>query len=160
MPKNIISLSGIPALKGGEDVKLSIKDLTKNTNIADIPNDHQANLSNLTAKLVKLEEDYVKSFVVTSGYRSMEKHLAIYAKKGVTDQKKIPMKSNHLFGNACDIQDKKGELQSWVLKNIDLVCAVPFWMEDFSKTVGWVHFQIVPFKSFVSGKTKSHFFVP
>lgn len=43
-----------------------------------------------------------KSITVTSGWRSLQDHLRIYAENGVTDMSKIPMNSYHLKGLALD----------------------------------------------------------
>jgi hypothetical protein len=112
-----------------------------------IPDEHFDNLNLLMFKLNKLRDAYGKPLQVTSGYRSMEHHLAIYAAKGITDPKKIPMKSNHLFGLAADLvpaNDRIGHLHDWVLNNIKLCEDVGLWFEDFSATPDWLHCQIVP----------------
>lgn len=97
---------------------------------------------------------YGKPMSVTSGYRSMAEHLRIYKEKGITDKTKIPMKSRHLFGEACDISDPKGILQTWCKVNIKKLEEAKLWCEDFNSTPGWCHFQTVAPKS---GK---RFFIP
>lgn len=116
----------------------------------DMDLDHYNNLLKLSEKINKLREAYGKPLRVTSGYRSKEKHLAIYAAKGITDQKKIPMQSRHLSGLAVDIVPAKepvADLQKFIKKNIALMQEIGLWFEDFSKTPTWVHCQIVPPKS-------------
>lgn len=81
---------------------------------------------------------------VSSGLRSLEEHLRIYAEKGITDRSKIPMKSRHLHGMAVDIRDPKHELQKWCLDNEDMLEQAGLYCEHFSSTVGWVHFQTTP----------------
>jgi len=39
---------------------------------------------------------------ITSGFRSIQEHLRIYAAMGITDKRRIPMKSYHLYGMAAD----------------------------------------------------------
>lgn len=117
-----------------------------------------ANLDDLLVKMNKVRSLYGKSMIVTSGLRSMEKHLDIYKNKGITDPAKIPMKSKHLFGQACDISDPKGELQKWCKENEDKLVEIGLWMEDFNATPNWCHFQTVQYGSWVAGK--SRFFKP
>jgi len=121
------------------------------------PTDHLINVHSTLIKLNKLRDAYGKPLRVTSGYRSMAKHLAIYAAKGITDQSKIPMQSNHLKGLAADvvpIEDDIKHLQDWILDNVKLMEEIGLWFEDFSATPTWCHIQVVPPKS---GK---RFFVP
>lgn len=112
-----------------------------------IPPEHQKNVLELLEKVNKLREAYGKPLRVTSGYRSMAKHLAIYKAKGITDKTKIPMKSRHLFGLAVDlvpIEDDIKHFQYWILDNIKLCEEIGLWFEDFAYTGTWVHLQIVP----------------
>lgn len=133
---------------------VSLKELLKDVAFSSLPKDHQDNIMNLLERINKVRSAYAKPMTVTSGYRSMEDHLRIYKQKGITDQKRIPMQSRHLYGMAADISDPKQELQKWCLANVKLLEDVGLWCEDFSATKNWVHFQITPPKS---GK---RFFMP
>lgn len=133
---------------------IAFNELIKGTSLADIPIAHQQNLQDLLNKVNQVRTAWAKPMTVTSGYRSMQDHLRIYSQKGITDKSKIPMQSNHLYGKACDISDPKRELQAWCKANESLLASIGLWMEDFSATPTWVHFQIVPPKS---GK---RFFMP
>lgn len=104
----------------------------------------QKNLNELLTKMNLIRTSWGKPMKVTSGLRTMKHHLEIYARKGVTDPKKIPMKSNHLYGRAVDISDPNRELQKWCTANEALLASVGLWMEDFSITTNWCHFQIIP----------------
>lgn len=104
----------------------------------------QANINELLIRINKIRSAYGQPMTVTSGFRTMEHHLEIYAAKGITDKKKIPMKSRHLTGQAVDILDTGEFLKNWVLANIEFIEKVGLWMESFSSTPTWVHFQIVP----------------
>jgi hypothetical protein len=104
----------------------------------------QENLNILLQKINVIRTAWARPMTVTSGLRTMEHHLQIYARKGITDPKKIPMKSKHLYGQAVDISDPNRELQNWCKKNISLLESTGLWMEDFSVTKNWCHFQIVP----------------
>ncbi len=113
------------------------------------PASYEKDLEKLLKRVNKLQERYGKlQFLVTSGLRSLTYHIGIYQKKGITDPKKIPMKSKHLFCQAVDIEDKDGKLYAWVQKNEIVLEEIGLYYE--LGTVGWVHFQIIPPSS---GKT-------
>jgi len=133
---------------------ISVKEIIGDLDIKTLPQEHQDNLKALLEKMNRVRFLYGKPMTVTSGYRSMAHHLEIYAKKGITDKSKIPLKSKHLFGEAADIYDPKKELQRWCVEHESELVAIGLWCEDFSATKNWVHFQIVPPKS---GK---RFFMP
>lgn len=126
---------------------LVLKELLGKYKPEDIPEEHVDNLIDLLKRLNIVRERYGKTMTVSSGYRSLNDHLDIYKKKGITDQSKIPMKSKHLSGLAVDIADPKNELQIWCMVNEKTLEEVGLWLEDFSATKGWVHFQSVPPKS-------------
>lgn len=129
------------------------KELLKDLKLNDLPVDHQANIEELLVKINKVREKYGKPMTPTSVYRSMADHLRIYAQKGITDKSKIPMKSKHLFGQACDIADADGELKEWCKKNEDFLLSIGLWMEHYDYTDKWAHFQIVPYGSWKPGKS-------
>jgi len=124
-----------------------MQELLKDAKLEDQTQDIQDNLVELLVRINKVRAAYGKPMTVTSGLRTMADHLRIYAAKGITDKSKIPMQSNHLYGRAVDISDPNKELQAWVLKNVKLMEEIGLWMEDFSATTNWVHFQINPPKS-------------
>ena len=132
---------------------LTMKEILIGKKLEDLPKDHAANLAIVLERTNKVREKYGKPMTPTSVYRSMVEHLAIYARKGITDKKLIPMKSKHLFGQAIDIADPNGELDAWCRKNEKFLLEVGLWLEDDSKTIGWCHFQIVPYGSWTNGKT-------
>lgn len=104
-----------------------------------------ANLETLLIRMNDVRANYGLPMIVTSGLRSAE------------DQARInpnASKSRHLTGEAVDIHDPRKRLQAWVWENVELVADIGLWMESFSATPTWVHFQIVPPKS---GK---RFFLP
>lgn len=98
----------------------------------------------LLERIGRVRSAYGRPMTVTSGLRTMADHLRIYAQKGITDKTKIPMKSLHLKGAAVDISDPKQELQKWCKDNEALLEQVGLWMEAFSATPNWCHFQILP----------------
>lgn len=108
------------------------------------PPELEANLLELLIRINKVRDAYGLPMTVTSGFRSMKDHLRIYKEKGITDPKKIPMKSKHLFCQSVDIYDPEKKLQKWIKENIKLIEEIGLWMEDFNDTPNWVHFQIIP----------------
>lgn len=120
--------------------------LNKKYKLEDQPQDIQDNLNILLEKVNKIRQLWGKPMSVTSGLRSMEDHLRIYAQKGITDKSKIPMKSKHLYGQAVDIYDPDLSLTEWLKENDSQILKdVGLWCEEGNKN--WVHFQIVPPKS-------------
>jgi uncharacterized protein YcbK (DUF882 family) len=121
----------------------------------DITADHLANLKTLHEKINTLREKFGKPLSVSNAYRSKAHHLAIYKKKGITDEKKIPMKSHHLYGEAVDLAGPNVKaFKKWLLENEELLEEQGLYFEDFKYTKNWVHIQIVAPKS---GK---RFFIP
>mgnify|MGYP006277513675 FL=1 len=133
---------------------ITMKELLKGKDFNSLSKEHQDNLLIVLEKLNRVRIAFGKSMIVTSGYRSMQEHIAIYNRKGITDSNRIPMQSKHLYGQAVDISDPKRELQVWCQNNQPLLEEIGLWMEDFRFTSNWVHFQIVPP---ASGK---RFFIP
>lgn len=126
---------------------ITMEEILKKTKFEDQSPEVQANLKDLLEKINKVRSAYGKPMTVTSGFRSMDDHLRIYKEKSITDQSKIPMKSKHLYGQAVDISDPKQELQSWCLANEAKLAEIGLWMEDFTATKNWCHFQTVAPKS-------------
>lgn len=138
---------------------ITFKEIIKNTPMTDIPHSDQLNIDELLKRMNKIREAYGKPMQVTSGYRSMQDHLRIYSEKAAKagkqfDPKKVPMGSCHLTGEAVDIYDPNKELQAWCKANTKILEDVGLWMEDFSATPNWCHFQIRPPRS------GSRFFMP
>lgn len=117
---------------------ISIAELTK-----EIPTDadHYCNLMHLHYKLNVIRAAYQKPMIVSSGYRTKEEHFTIYQKKGAHPSK-IPMKSQHLIGAACDILDVDGELKDWIKSHAELIERLDLYMEHFDVTPSWLHFQL------------------
>ena len=130
-----------------------MKEILKNNNLEEQSDEIKSNLNELLDKMNKIRDAYGKPMIITSGLRSMADHLRIYEQKGITDTSKIPMKSRHLYGLACDVSDPKQELQKWCQDNEQFLRDLGVFMEDFSATKNWVHFQIVPYASFSPGKS-------
>lgn len=143
---------------------ISFKELLGKNLISDVPINHQQNGQELLKRLNVIRKEYGKPMTVSSGYRSRNDHERIYAKinsdreaKGLT-KITVPYGSQHLIMAAVDIADPKQELQQFCLANIPLIESVDLYLEDFSATVNWCHFQLFPFKSYKPGGIR--FFKP
>ncbi len=111
---------------------------------ADQTPDVQANLECLIKAVNCIRVAYNKPMQVTSGLRTRADQLRIYAAKGITDASKIPFRSQHLVGGACDIADQYGKLKEWLKAHIDVLETVGLYCEAFESTPTWVHMQIKP----------------
>lgn len=110
-----------------------------------IKKEHWDNLNKLQQAVNKLRLAYGKPLTVTSGYRSVDDHIRIYKEKGITDKSKIPMKSKHLSGLACDLVcDDLEDFKNFIIKNEKLCEELNLYFEHFDETPTWVHCQITP----------------
>ena len=135
---------------------VTYNELLNGNSISDVDIKTQQNLEALLVCINKLRQAWGKPLTVTSGLRTIQQHLRIYAKKGITDRSLIPMKSKHLFGQAVDFADKDGSLYKWAFNNQDKLQEWGIWCEE--GTQGWLHCQYVPYGSYTQGK--SRFFKP
>jgi len=124
---------------------ISMKELLSNqvVDISMLDAVAQANVTILLEKINVIRTAWAKPMKVNSGFRTMQHHLEIYKAKG-TAPSKIPMKSKHLYGQAVDISDPQRLLQTWCKQNVQILESTGLWMEHFSVTTTWCHFQIVP----------------
>jgi len=125
---------------------ITMPELLKSHKLEDLPAKHQYNLAVLLDRMNLVRAAYAFPMTVTSGYRSLEDHLRIYAAKGITDQSEIPMQSRHLTGEACDVADSSGKLNQWCRDNEEYLRNVGIWLEK--RQGNWQHFQIKPFGSY------------
>jgi len=123
---------------------ITLKELLSGADFDSLDESVQSNLMELLNRINKIRAAYEKPMVVTSGLRTMEHHMDIYKQKGITDLRKIPLKSLHLSGRAVDISDPKRELQKFITDNVPLLESVGLWIESFAFTSTWVHMQIKP----------------
>ncbi len=114
--------------------KISLQELNKHN--YPTTSEIDVNLNDLLVKINVVRQKYNKPMIVTSGLRSEAQQQQLIA-----DGKSTATKSKHLTGQAVDIQDIDGELAIWVKRNLALMEEIGLWMEDFSHTKGWVHFQ-------------------
>ena len=54
--------------------------------------------------------------------------------------------SKHMTGQACDIYDPDGDLDTWLMSEKGRGCleAIGLWMEHPGSTKGWSHIQTIP----------------
>lgn len=114
-----------------------------------LPPDVEKNVTILIERLSLIREAYGRPMIITSGYRSKEDQMRIYAGKV-----KVPMGSAHLIGAAADVSDRDRSLAGFCYANISLLEKVGLWCEDPTRTPTWLHFQIYPPAS------GSRFFLP
>jgi Peptidase M15 len=115
------------------------------TKSKEVPGNLRDNLNILLERANKLRTLWNQPMTITSGWRTIEEHIAIYAKKGITDRSKIPMQSKHLYCQAIDIFDKDGELKRFVkANNYKILIDCELWMEAEESTPNWLHVQILP----------------
>lgn len=125
---------------------IAMDELLKGVKLESQPADVQANLKTLLERINVIRQAWNKAMTVTSGLRTREDQVRIYTAKGIPESK-IPWGSMHLTGGAVDIFDPNKELQQWCKANEDQLVKAQLWMEDFSATPNWAHFQITPPKS-------------
>lgn len=109
-----------------------------------IPAELEGNLTTLLHRLNLFRALYGEPMSVSSGFRSMEDHLRIYAQKGITDPRKIPMQSGHLSCQACDFTDVSGHMKQWIAANPSVLDTCNLYMEHPSATPTWVHLDTKP----------------
>lgn len=131
---------------------ISMNELLRGVKFEEIGPETQANLKILLARINQVRSKWGRPMTVTSGLRDLNDMVRIYKAKaekaGVQfDESKIPMGSRHLYGQAVDISDHNRELQAWCLANVAVLEEIGLWMEDFSATPTWIHFQVVPPRS-------------
>lgn len=125
----------------------------------DLNQDKLEQEKDLLERVNKVREAYGKIMAVTSGVRSWQEHLRIYAQKGITDLNLIPKKSKHLEtvtdAAAVDIADPGLLITSW-LKNTpegkQAMDDADIWSEDGNSN--WWHVQNKAFGSYKPGGTR------
>ncbi|GHV61229.1 hypothetical protein FACS1894195_1430 [Bacteroidia bacterium] len=125
-----------------------------------IPAEFMLKTDNFMERINVFREKCDIPMVPTSYLRTRWRQIDIYKEKaakkqfpfedGVYDESKVPFKSRHLYGDACDFSDKDGKLAAWVMANLVWCAQNDFYFEDPAYTRGWLHIQITPP---LSGKT-------
>jgi uncharacterized protein YcbK (DUF882 family) len=137
----------VPKLKQGSP--LANQKLTEHFSLSEfvkpgvkVPHDVMLNLMELAQALEKVRTKLGnRPMTITSGYRSMDDHLRIYREElGITDLKKIPMKSYHLKGMAADFK-VQGMSSDEARKKLD-----PWWPGGMELGTPHVHLDIRGYK--------------
>ncbi len=129
---------------------ITIKELLSGNDLDKLPKDHQLNIEDLLVKMNLVRTAYNQPMLITSGYRTLEHHKAIYLKMGNNNP---PLSSKHLSGQACDVSDPDGKLMDWVKANVPLMESIGLWMEE-KDAIKRVHFQTL------APKSGNRFFLP
>ena len=125
---------------------ISMDELLKGANLSDQTPEIQANLATLLERVNNIRIGWGMPMTVTSGLRTREDQIRVYAAKGITDESKIPWGSQHLHGAAVDIYDPGLKLTAWLKENdSQRLVDAQLWCEEGNSN--WVHFQIYPPKS-------------
>lgn len=95
------------------------------------------NLLDLLPRINLVRFHYGKPLIVSSGYRPGHYNTQAGGAK----------KSNHMSCKAVDFADPKGEFAKWCLANMHILKQAGLYMEDPSRTVGWLHLQSEPTKN-------------
>lgn len=142
---------------------IELKDLC--SDLVMIPDEHKEHLLLFLPKLQQFEQAWKTysqgvELIITSPYRFIAEHVAIYNKKNELRKKKklkplpIPLGSKHLSGDAVDFADPNGKLKEFVCDRLELMEDLDFYFEAFKYTPTWVHVQQVPPQS------HNRFFIP
>lgn len=91
------------------------------------------NLDKLLIAVNRLRAMWGKPLVVSSGYRPPAQNTAAGGAK----------KSNHMICAAVDFRDPDQELAKWLISRLDVLEACGLYLEDPSKTIGWIHVQVI-----------------
>lgn len=139
-------------------MSISMNEILKGADLNKQPNATQINLNILLERINKVRALWAKPMTVTSGLRSWEDHTRIYKEKAIKegipyDESKVPKASKHLYGQAVDIFDPDKKLQEWCLLHEKELLEIGLWLESFTATPNWCHFQIIPYSSWRIGKS-------
>lgn len=119
-------------------MRVSIKEVMKDTDLSDLSNEQLENLIVLMVKVNMLREEVGRPFNITSGYRSPEHNARIGGAK----------QSNHMRCAAVDIADADGSLKKLLMKDDNaLLKKYDLYMESAEDAPTWAHLQIVPPRS-------------
>ncbi len=134
---------------------ITLKELVK-ADVSKISKKKLEQCEDLLKRVNIVRAKWGKAMIITSGVRTLEKHLQIYKNKGITDPSKIPMKSKHLEtvedAAAVDVSDPQLELTKWLKDNPQVLEECGLFCEEGN--ANWVHFQNKPFGSYKPGGTR------
>ena len=125
-----------------------LKELIKDHHVPD--EDAKSNLNRLHYCLNYIRFHFKKPIVVTRAFVTLDEQVKLYeainTERLAQGKPQIApkTKSFHLLGAAADLDDSKGELKDWVLKNAYTVETLLLHFEDFESTPKHLHIQIYP----------------
>jgi len=105
--------------------------------IAPLTAEMEGNLISLIEALQKIETEFGREFIISSGYRPKKINQAVGGAKF----------SRHQTCQAADVIDSDGTLAAFVQQKNSALERAGLWVEHPAYTPGWVHFQICPPKS-------------
>jgi len=115
------------------------------------PNDDQIrSCTELSVRAWRLFNELGFDPVLTSGFRTKEKQIAVYKAKALTegvpfDINKVPMGSQHMKACAGDFSDPGGLINNAITD--ELLAKHDLYREHPMYTFNWVHLQTVPPRS-------------
>lgn len=114
---------------------ISLKDFYKgrdSTYSSDLTPEIQVNASKLLLKVNELMRLFGEDRKCNSGWRPLTIQMEV--------NPRAP-KSNHVTGNAIDLEDRDGRFKTWCVGNLLLLEHLGLYMEDPDSTPTWVHVQ-------------------
>jgi hypothetical protein len=139
-PTSAISAEGVPHVEKEKENRMfvNVHEILMGREVQNpLTPEMKQNLDKLILAANKLRAMWGKPVVISSGYRPPAQNAAAGG----------AAKSNHMICAAIDIKDPNQELAKFLISRLDVLESCGLWMEDPSKTVGWVHVQIYPPKS-------------
>jgi hypothetical protein len=133
--------------------EITTKDILGDTLVSDVPIAVQHNIEEIKARANGILAELDKKATVTSGFRTLNKHLNIYRRKGIFPPH-VPMGSLHLAGAAIDLLDLDGELYRALHTEAGAALMAKYDLYGELDTKGWVHLQCKPFRSYKKGGTR------
>lgn len=127
---------------------ISIQEYLGSSQLSDLSKELIGNANSLIPAVNDVLNKFGEGRRITSGYRSLDKHLDIYErinKKRVAEglpKTPVPMGSAHLSCLAVDLEDVDGRLDQWCLDNIDWLTEKGLYIEEPAKTKNWCHIQL------------------
>ena len=104
----------------------------------ELTDEKRSNAEEMVEKANELLQRFGETRKVNSGWRPASINKATVG---------AAPKSKHMECLAIDLEDKDGSLGRWCLENLEELVSIGLWMEEPSKTIGWLHVQIVPPRS-------------
>jgi uncharacterized protein YcbK (DUF882 family) len=99
----------------------------------DFNDDILKNAKSIVAKASEVLSAFGEKRKVTSGWRPPT----------INKMNNGAPKSQHMYGNAIDIEDGDGRLKKWCVTNIERLVELGLYMESPTATPSWVHLQQV-----------------